>query len=146
MYYGTCTCLTDLILMLQNLFIYFGSYTCIIDLIRSLFWYKSTRRYYTDSLYGGTRRHYWTYISRRAHICTYIRFIYLYRNTYTFTCPYYIHILIKSLIGVIELLVYRGTRRYYKSEHIRVIIHTRSDQTYADTYLIRTLVHSKYRS
>ena len=32
-----------------------------MDLIRSLFWYKSTHRYYVDSLYGGTRRYYWTY-------------------------------------------------------------------------------------
>ena len=35
---------------------------------------------------------------------------------------------------------------YYKSEQIKVIIHTRSNQTYADTYQIRTLVHSRYRS
>ena len=33
---------------------------------------------------------------------------------------------------------------YYKSEQIRVIKHTRLDQTYADTYQIRTLVHSRY--
>ena len=42
--------------------------------------------------------------------------------------------------------MYGGTRRYYKSEQIRVIIHTGSDQTYADTYQIRTLVHNRYRS
>ena len=42
--------------------------------------------------------------------------------------------------------MYGGTRRYYKSEHIRVIIHTGSNQTYANTYQIRTLVHSRYRS
>ena len=42
--------------------------------------------------------------------------------------------------------MYGGTRRYYKSEQIRVIIHTGLDQTYADTYQIRTLVHSRYRS
>ena len=35
---------------------------------------------------------------------------------------------------------------YYKSEHIRVIIHIGSDQTYTDTYKIWTLVHSRYRS
>ena len=72
MYYGTYTFLTELILVLQSLFVYFGSctelilvlrilyeaYSCISDLIRSLFLYKSTRRYYTNSLYGGTRRYY----------------------------------------------------------------------------------------
>ena len=39
-----------------------------------------------------------------------------------------------------------GTRRYDKSEQIRIISHARSDQTYADTYRIWTLVHSRYRS
>ena len=39
-----------------------------------------------------------------------------------------------------------GTRRYDKSEHIRIISHARSDQTYADTFQIWTLVHSRYRS
>ena len=39
-----------------------------------------------------------------------------------------------------------GTRRYDKSEQIRIISHTRSDQTYADTYQIWTLVHSRYGS
>ena len=81
LYYGAYPCLTDLVLVLQNLFLYFRSYTCITelihvfqilymsyraytgltDLMRSLFWYKSTHRYYVDSLYGGTRRYYWTY-------------------------------------------------------------------------------------
>ena len=39
-----------------------------------------------------------------------------------------------------------GTRRYDKSEQIIIISHARSDQTYADTYKIWTLVHSRYRS
>ena len=98
--YRAYTCLTIL-------YLYYGTCTCLTDLIRSLFWYKSTRMYYTNSLYEGTRRYYWTYISRRAHICTYLRFIYLYRNTYTCTCPYHRHILIKSLIGIIEFLCVR---------------------------------------
>ena len=41
--------------------ILYGAYSCISDLIQSLFLYKSTRRYYTDSLYGGTHSYYWTY-------------------------------------------------------------------------------------
>ena len=52
MYFGSYT---KLILVLRNLY---GAYSCISDLIRSLFLYKSTRRYYIDSLYGGTRRYY----------------------------------------------------------------------------------------
>ena len=39
-----------------------------------------------------------------------------------------------------------GTRRYDKSEHIRIISNARSDHTYVDTYKIWTLVHSRYRS
>ena len=39
-----------------------------------------------------------------------------------------------------------GTRRYDKSEQIRIISHARSKQTYADTYRIWTLVHNRYRS
>ena len=39
-----------------------------------------------------------------------------------------------------------GTRRYDKSEQIRIISHARLNQTYADAYQIWTLVHSRYRS
>ena len=104
MYSRSYTCLTKHILVLRILYLYYRTCTYLTDLIRSLFWYKSTRRYYTDSLYEGTCRYYWTYISRRAHIFTYLIFIYLYRNTYTCTCPYHRHILIKSLIEIIEFL------------------------------------------
>ena len=50
----------------------------------------------------------------------------------TYTC-------ISDLIHVLQILVLRilclceGTRRYDKSEQIRIISHTRSDQTYTDT-------------
>ena len=66
--------------------------------------------YYTNRnifLCEGTRRFMLVHISRRTHICTYIRFIYLYRNTYTRTCPYHRHILIKSPVGVLEHLCVR---------------------------------------
>ena len=33
MYYGAYSCISDLILVLQNLFLYFRSYTCITELI-----------------------------------------------------------------------------------------------------------------
>ena len=45
-----------LILVFQILYLYYGAYSCTSNLIRSLFLYKSTHRYYTDSLYGSTRR------------------------------------------------------------------------------------------
>ena len=105
--YGTYTGISEQILVFLILYVYYRTYTCLTELIRSLFWYKSTRRYYTDSLYEGTRRYYWTYISRRAHISTYLKFIYLYRNTYTCTCPNHRHILIKSLLSIIEFLCVR---------------------------------------
>ena len=44
------------------------------------------------------------------------------------------------------LFFYEGTRRYNKSELIIIVSHTGSDQTYADTYQVWTLVHSRYRS
>ena len=72
LYYGVYTCLADLILVSQSLFLYFGSYTYIMEhilVLRDLF------------LCEGTRRFILVHISRRAHICTYIRFIYLYMNT-----------------------------------------------------------------
>ena len=82
MSYRAYTCLTDLILVLQNLYMYFRSYTCVTKLI-----------------------------------------------------------LVFQILFMCE-----GTRRYDKSEQIRIISHARSDQTYADTYQIWTLVHSRYRS
>ena len=98
LYYGAYTCLTNLILVLRSIYLSYGSYTCrtnLMPVLRDLF------------LCEGTHRFILVHISRRTHISTYIRFIYLYRNTYTRTCPYHKHILIKSLVGVIELLCVR---------------------------------------
>ena len=59
--FRTCSYLTDLILVLQNLLLYFG-YRSTRRYYITFYGYKSTRRYYrTDSLYGGTRRYHWTY-------------------------------------------------------------------------------------
>ena len=44
------------------------------------------------------------------------------------------------------LFMCEGTCWYDKSEHIIIISHARSGQTYADTYQIWTLVHRRYRS
>ena len=59
--YGSYTCITEHVLVLQILYLFYRAYSCTSNLIQSLFWYTSTRMYYTDSLYGGTRRYHWTY-------------------------------------------------------------------------------------
>ena len=52
-----------------------------------------------------------------------------------------------ELILILRILYFcDGTRGYNKSELIIIVSHTRSDQTYADTYQVWTLVHSRYRS
>ena len=69
MYYGTYTCISDLIHVLQSIYLSYESYTCFTELILVL---------------------------RILFLC-------------------------------------EGIRRYDKSEQIRIISHTRSDQTYTDT-------------
>ena len=69
MYYRTYTCISDLIHVLQSIYLSYGSYTYVTELI----------------------------------------------------------------IVLRILLLCEGTRRYDKSEQIRIIAHTRSDQTYTDT-------------
>ena len=69
MYYITYTCISDLIHVLQSIYLSYGSYTCFIELI----------------------------------------------------------------IVLQILFLCEGTRRYDKSEQIRIISHTRSDQTSTDT-------------
>ena len=112
------TCMTDLILVLRSLFLYFGSYTCITEhILVSRILYLCYRAYSCISdlilvlrdlfLCEGTRRFILVHISRRTHICNYIIFIYLYRNTYTRTCPYHRHIHIKSPVGVLQHLCVR---------------------------------------
>ena len=82
MYYRTYTCISDLIHVLQNLYLSYGTYTGLTE-----------------------------------------------------------HIFILRILSLCE-----GTRRYNKSELIIIVSHTGSDQTYADTYQVWTLVHSRYRS
>ena len=82
MYYRTYTCLTELILSLQSEFLYFG-YRSTRRHYRTFYWYKSTRRYYrTDSLYRGTRRYYRIY----TYSCIsdlVLQSIFLYFGSYT---------------------------------------------------------------
>ena len=87
--YGTYTGLTELILVFRILYVYYRTYTCISDLtciLRNL------------------------YLSYRSYTC------------------------VTELILVFRILFFcEGTRRYDKSEQIRIIARTRSDQTYIDT-------------
>ena len=76
------------------------------------------------------------YMYFKSHTCV-TELILILRNLYWS----YGHILILRILSLCE-----GTRRYDKSELIIIVSHTRSDQTYADTYQVWTLVHSRYRS
>ena len=112
----------ELILVLQNLYGSYGTYTCISEHIlvfQILYMYYRT----------------YTCISNLIHV---IQNLYLSYGTYTGLTE---HILILRILSLCE-----GTRRYNKSELIIIVSHTRSDQTYADTYQVWTLVHSRYRS
>ena len=101
---------------------YYGFYTCIIELIlvlRNVYLYIGAHPYISD-------------------LILVLQSIYMYYGTYTYLTE---HILILRILFLCE-----GTRRYDKSEQIIIVSHTRSDQTYADTYQIWTLVHSRYES
>ena len=101
---------------------YYRAYTCILDFIRVL------RNLYLS--YG-------TYSCISTHILVF-QILHVYYGTYTCHTE---HILILRILFLGE-----GTRRYDKSELIIIVLHTSSNQTYADTYQIWTLVHSRYGS
>ena len=149
---------TRLILILWSLHLfggtrgYYRDMTERILVLRNLFLYGSTRKYYKT--YIGNlylilvlRSISWSYrtytcitelvlvfqilyLSYRAYTCIsdlilVLRSIYLSYGSYT--C-------VTELILIFQILfLCECTRRYNKSEHIRLISHTRSDQTYADT-------------
>ena len=122
LFYRTFSCISDLILVLRNLH---GAYSDTkvpvgtTEILRNVYWYCGT----------------YSCISDLIHV---LQSIYLSHGSYT--C-------VTKLILVFRILfMCKGTHRYDKSEHIIIISHARSDQTYADTYQIWTLVHSRYRS
>ena len=114
---------------------YFRSYTCITEYIlvlRNLYW-----------SFGSD-----TCITELIHV---FQILHVFYETYT--CVQDLFLSCRSYTCVTELiLVFRilffceGTRRYSKSELIIIVSHTGSDQTYTNTYLVWTLVHSRYRS
>ena len=89
MSYGSYTCIMELILVFQILYVYYGTYSCVSDLI-----------------------------------CVFQN---IYLSYESYTC------VTKLILGFRILFLCEGTRRYDKSEHIRIISHAMSDQTYADT-------------
>ena len=103
--YGTYTCVTKLILVFQILYLYYGAYTCITNLILVLW---SLFLYFG---YGSTRRYYKTF--------------YLYKSTRR-----YYRTDTKVPVGTFRFLPYSFL---YSYPLFRVLIHTRSYQTYADT-------------
>ena len=81
--------------------------------------------------------YYGTYTCLTEHIDV---FQILYFSYGSYTC-------VTELILILRiLLLCESTRRYDKSEQIRIKLPTRLDQTYANTYEIWTLVNSRYGS
>ena len=101
MYFGFYTCITELIHVLRNLHWSYGTYTGISEHIL-VFWI----------LYVYYRTY--TCISDLIHV---LQNLYLSYRSYT--C-------VTELILVFRILFFcEGTRRYDKSEQIRIIAHTR---------------------
>ena len=86
MFCGSNTCITELILVLQILYLCYITYSCISDLIRRLFWYKvplgTTQNHYTEVPVGTTGL-----ISPEGHIFVLIL------DSYTYT-GMLIHVLV----------------------------------------------------
>ena len=102
--YGTYTCVTELILVFQILYFYYGAYTCITNLILVL---RSLFLYFG---YRSTHRYYRTF--------------YLYKSTRRY------YRTDTEAPVTFRSLPYSFLYSYFL---FRVLIHTRSDQTYADT-------------
>ena len=108
-YLVSCTCTTEPILVLRIFYLYYRVYFGISDLILVL---RSIYMYYRT----------YTCISDHIHV---LQSIYLSYGFYT--C-------FAELIIILRILfLYEGTCRYDKSEQIRIISYTRSDQTSTDT-------------
>ena len=101
--------LTDLLLVLQSLFWYFGSYPSISEHFRILYMYYKTYTCISDLTCILQN----LYLSYGTYTCVQDLFL-SYRS---YTC-------VTKLILVFQILFFcEGTRRYDKSEHIRIISH-----------------------
>ena len=121
---------TELILILRSLHL-FGGTRRVSQRLRNVYWYCGTYSY-TEVLVSTTK------LILVLHILLVLRSISWSYGTYTGLTE---HILILRMLCLCE-----GTRRYNKSELIIIVSHRGSNQTYADTYQVWTLVHSRYRS
>ena len=111
-YYKTYTGTWYIILVLRSISWSYGTYTCITKLIlvfRILSWY-----------YGA-----YTCISDFIHV---LQNLYMYFRSYACLTEY---ILVLRILFLCE-----GTRWYDELEQIKIISHTRSDQTSTDTNII----------
>ena len=101
--------------MLQNLYMYFRFYMYITELIlvlRNLYWFYGT----------------YTGISDLIRV---LQNLYMYFRFYMYITE--LILVLRNLYFIEDLFFCEGTRRYDESEQIRIIAHTRSDQTYTDT-------------
>ena len=112
LYYGAYSCILDLIRVLRNLYLSFGTYTCVTELILV---------FQILYLYYGA----YTCITNLILV---LRSLFLYFG-YGSTRRYY-RIDTEVPIGTFRSLPYSF---HYSYSLFRVLIHTRSDQTYADT-------------
>ena len=105
-YYRIYTCISNLIHVIQNLYLSYRTY-------RTFCLYKSTRRYYiTDSLYRGTRRYYRTYTySYISDLILVFRILYsdlirvlqnLYMYFKSYTCNTELILVLRNLYGSYE--------------------------------------------
>ena len=97
-------------------------------------------------MFGSTGRY---YRDITEHILV-LRNLFLYKSTLKYYNLYWYFVsytcTTKYILVLRNLFLCEGTRRYDKSEQIIIILNTRLDQTYVDTYQIWTLVHRRYRS
>ena len=109
---------TELIHVFQILHVYYGTYTCLTELIlvlRNLYWFYGT----------------YTGISDLIRV---LQNLYMYFSFYMYITE--LILVLRNLYFIQDLFFCEGTRRYDESEQFRIIVHTKSDQTYTDTDII----------
>ena len=97
MYYGTYTCITELIHVFQILYMYFRAYTCLTELILVL------------------RKLYWSYETYTGLM----EIILVFQSTYLYFGSYMC--ILKLILEFQILFICEGTHRYDKSKQIRLM-------------------------
>ena len=141
LYYGTYSCISDLIRVLQNIYLSYGSYTCVTELIlgfRILYWYYGAYPCTSDLIrslfsyfgYGSSRRYYRTFYLCKIPIGTIEQIHYtevpigttdlylFYQNgstrRYYWTYTYFTDTRVPVVLQ--NLIRYRSTHRYYRTD------------------------------